>query len=102
MAQTTRPIWVLCALLAAGMLAGITLLFVRLKPYWIAKYRGEEADLRGAILIWAPLRQANLEDANLRGADLRSADLRRANLEAANLEAADLTGADLRGAKLAF
>jgi hypothetical protein len=27
--------------LAAGVLGSIGLLFVRLRPYWVAKYRGE-------------------------------------------------------------
>ena len=85
-----------CAVVAAGA-------FVR--PYWVAKYRGEEADLRGAMLYKAPLAGANLRRANLRGAslwdaNLTGADLREADLTGANLKGADLRGADLRGADL--
>ena len=54
-----------------------------------------DADLRGANL-----RGANLRDADLRGANLRDADLRGANLCNANLRDADLCGADLRDADL--
>ena len=46
------------------------------------------ADLREADLSWADLRGANLSEANLRGADLRGA-----NLSEANLRGADLSGA---------
>jgi len=69
-----------------------------------------DADLRGANLSWANLREANLSEAdlrganlswaNLRGADLREADLREANLRGANLSWANLRGADLREADL--
>ncbi|ECK6945033.1 pentapeptide repeat-containing protein [Salmonella enterica subsp. enterica] len=59
-----------------------------------------DADLRGANLRDADLRGADLRGANLRGADLRDADLRGADLRGANLRDADLRGADLRGADL--
>lgn len=58
-----------------------------------------EADLRGANLCGANLRGANLGGANLRGADLREADLYGADLYGADLREANLYGADLRGAK---
>ncbi|EBI3073288.1 pentapeptide repeat-containing protein [Salmonella enterica] len=58
------------------------------------------ADLRGANLCGANLRDADLCGADLRGADLCGADLRGANLCGANLCDADLRGADLRGANL--
>ena len=58
------------------------------------------ANLRDADLYGANLRGANLYGANLRGADLRDADLRDANLYGANLRGADLYGANLRGADL--
>ena len=45
------------------------------------KKGGKRADLRGANLSCA-----NLRDANLRGANLSCADLRRANLVGANLD----------------
>ncbi|EJF0319460.1 pentapeptide repeat-containing protein [Salmonella enterica] len=59
-----------------------------------------DADLRGANLRDADLRGADLRDADLRGADLRDADLRGADLRDADLRSADLRGADLRGADL--
>ncbi|ECD4946983.1 pentapeptide repeat-containing protein [Salmonella enterica subsp. enterica serovar Muenchen] len=68
-----------------------------------ANLRGADlygADLRGADLRGADLYGADLRDANLRGADLRGADLRGADLRDANLRGADLRGADLRGADL--
>ena len=58
------------------------------------------ADLYGADLYGADLRGANLYGACLRGADLRNADLRGANLYGADLRNADLYGADLYGADL--
>ncbi|HFW2851107.1 TPA: pentapeptide repeat-containing protein [Salmonella enterica subsp. enterica serovar Chailey] len=59
-----------------------------------------DANLRGADLRDANLRGANLCDANLRGANLRGADLRDANLRGADLRGANLRGANLRGADL--
>ncbi|EAB7705043.1 pentapeptide repeat-containing protein [Salmonella enterica subsp. enterica] len=74
---------------------------------WITSMResGSRANLRGAYLCGADLRDANLRganlrDANLRGADLRGAYLCDANLRGADLRGADLCGADLRGADL--
>ena len=63
------------------------------------------ANLRGADLRDANLRGANLYRADLRGANLSDADLRRAdlygaNLSDANLYRADLYRADLRGADI--
>jgi uncharacterized protein YjbI with pentapeptide repeats len=102
------------------VLGGIAVLGVRFRPYWLASYRGEGADLRGAVLVhaslpsaslmWANLREADLQGADLRcakldGARLCNADLRNANLQHANMGGGctplvDLTGADLRGADL--
>ncbi len=56
-----------------------------------ALYTHGEADLRGA-----DLRHANLRNADLRGADLVDANLVDADLRGANLVDADLRGADLR------
>ncbi|ENY9945282.1 pentapeptide repeat-containing protein [Salmonella enterica subsp. enterica serovar Newport] len=79
---------------------------------WITSMResGSRANLYGADLYGADLRDANLCGANLYGADLRDAylcdadlrgaDLRGANLCGANLYGADLYGADLRDANL--
>ena len=47
--------WGLAAILAVLLLGGVGLLGVRLKPYWVAKYRGRNASLHAAILINAPL-----------------------------------------------
>lgn len=115
MMNTNRIMWVLIALLTGVALVGIGALGVRLRPYWVAKYRGEKADLHGAVLVFAPLSgtdltRANLNGASLNGANLREArlqeaqlkgaDLREADLEEADLGHADLAGADLRGADL--
>ncbi|EAO6995729.1 pentapeptide repeat-containing protein [Salmonella enterica] len=69
---------------------------------WITSMHesGSRADLCGANLRGANLRDADLRGADLRGANLRDADLRGANLRGANLRDADLRGADLRGADL--
>ena len=61
---------------------------------------GERADLYGANLRGADLRDADLYGANLRGANLRGANLYGANLRGANLRGANLYGANLRGADL--
>jgi len=58
------------------------------------------ADLSGAYLRNADLRNADLSGAYLRNADLRSADLSGAYLRNADLRSADLIGADLSGADL--
>ena len=82
--------------------------------HWVAEdcedWENLKADLRGADLYGAVLRDADLRSANLygadlsgadlRGADLYGADLRSANLRDANLRSADLSGADLRDADL--
>jgi uncharacterized protein YjbI with pentapeptide repeats len=90
-----------CAVAAVVILWGTGLLVVRLRPYCVAKYRGQGANLQGALLSLAPLQGADLREANLDGAQLRGANLRRANLQHANLDGANLSGADLRGANLA-
>jgi hypothetical protein len=58
------------------------------------------ANLSNADLFGANLRGANLFGANLRNADLRDADLRCANLSNADLRGANLSNADLCGANL--
>jgi hypothetical protein len=58
------------------------------------------ADLRGANLSWADLVGVNLFRASLGGADLSLANLRGADLGGANLSEANLRGADLGGANL--
>ena len=59
-----------------------------------------KADLRDADLCWADLRETYLRDACLCGADLRKADLCDAYLCGADLCGVDLCGAYLRGAEL--
>jgi hypothetical protein len=72
---------------------------------WLVGEGGCRANLRGADLSRANLRDANLSGAdlscsNLRDANLSGADLSRANLRDANLRDANLRGANLRGASL--
>ncbi len=73
---------------------------------WLSLIEGGEranlcgADLRGADLRDANLRGADLRDANLCDANLCDADLRGANLCDANLCDADLRGANLCNATL--
>src|SRR5262249_52318905 len=78
--RTNQPLWMMNILLAAVVLAGIGVLLIRLRPYWVAKYRGKRADLHGAALPFAPLAGAALDGANLRRANLRRANLSRASL----------------------
>src|SRR6266849_1285474 len=70
------------------------------RAYRVAKYHGKGADLRGAMLLWAPLRGADLEGANLEYAHLAGARLAGANLQHANLRRANLAGAHLEGTNL--
>ena len=70
------------------------------KKWLNGEYGGECADLCGADLRGANLRDADLCGADLRDANLRDADLRDADLRGADLRDADLCGADLRGANL--
>ena len=69
---------------------------------WVETYRvqGTRANLIGANLGGAYLRDANLKGANLPGANLRGADLRGADLTGANLRGADLSHAKIEGANL--
>ena len=88
--------------LAVALVVGVVALGVRFRPYWVARYRGEGADLhgtnlQGANLHGVNLRRAWLSDADLQGADLTSADVRGAALYDADLRNADLRGAILRG-----
>ena len=62
-------------------------------------WRDMRADLGGANLRRADLREADLRGADLGEADLREADLREADLGGADLREADLREADLSGAK---
>ena len=58
------------------------------------------ASLQEASLVDADLSASQLQEANLFQADLRGASLLGARLNGADLREADLRGADLRGAKL--
>jgi uncharacterized protein YjbI with pentapeptide repeats len=106
--------WVPAMVLSAVLLVGVGLLGVSwLKAYHVARHQGRGADLKRALLLYAPLRGAELERADLTRAllgkadlshtGLRHADLTHANLRGANLGAAmvcyvSLRDADLRGA----
>lgn len=59
-AKTSWIVWALCGLLALLLTSGLGLVFLRLRPYWVAKYRGQGADLQGAFLAHAPLAGADL------------------------------------------
>src|SRR2546421_3817162 len=74
----------LAASLAVVVLGGIGLLGARLRPYWVAKYRGRAANLHQAELFLAPLA----------GADLWGTNLHEAQLSGANLTGAVLNYAD--------
>src|SRR5687768_7058396 len=96
MAKRTNPVARgLVVVLAGVLLVGSGLLFVRLRPYWIAKYRGQFANLRGAVLPGAPLAKARLY-----GAHLQHAVLTGASLEQANLSDVDFSEAKLDRARL--
>jgi uncharacterized protein YjbI with pentapeptide repeats len=103
--RTNRVAWGLAGVLGMVVLGGSGLLFVRLRPYLIARYWGRgaslmDAALPGASLSGADLREALLFGADLRGAHLVGTDLRNASLAGADLSHANLQGADLRGAFL--
>src|SRR6266700_1644480 len=97
MPRKSRMVWIFCAALAAAVLGPLAVL---LRPYSIAKFRGEGANLRGAMLVDAPLHEANLRAAALSRAFLFHAILVRAQLEDADLTSAVLIGANLTGADL--
>src|SRR5438552_8554873 len=90
-----RAAWMLAVVLAVAVLGGLGLVGIRLKPYWVAKYRGQMANLHGAVLLYAPLANADLHGANLSGALLNDANLWGADMRATNLSRASLRGADL-------
>ena len=64
------------------------------------KSKGKRADLEGANLCGAILREANLRFANLSSVSLTGADLEYADLNGADLQCANLSGANLREANL--
>ena len=80
-----QVVGIICSL-SAGLL-------LTARPYWMARFRGREANLRHAVLL-----MAYLGNADLRGADLSDANLAGAWLRGANLEGAELHGARLAGA----
>jgi hypothetical protein len=111
-ATPNHSAWRLCGILAALLVAGLWILGreVTQHPYFVARYRGEGADLRGArlrhaqlggaYLLCALLQRADLRGAHLRLADLAHTDLQRANLAGADLRSAEIICADLRNADL--
>ena len=74
--------------------------------HWIKEdcegWEGMKANLSGADLSNAYLREADLECADLSGADLHGAYLRGARLRVADLSGACLRGADLSDANLSY
>ncbi len=59
--QRIRPLaWLLYGFSAGALLGSAVLLAVWLRPYWSARYQGEKANLRGAMLLRAPFRGADL------------------------------------------
>src|SRR6266540_1016897 len=99
--RTNRVAWGLIAGLAVAALCRSGLLFVRFRPYLIARYWGRsaylmDAALPGAWLSGVDLREALLFGADLHGSDLEGTDLRNASLAGADLSRANLQGADLR------
>jgi hypothetical protein len=58
----------------------------------------KQVNLRGANLTSALLMRADFTEANLRRADFSGADLQHSRFMGANLRGADLSGADLRDA----
>ena len=68
--------------------------------FWLSKYKFEDANLEGAILIEANLTNANLIGVNLESANLQGVNLVGADLSGANLKNANLSGANLKGATL--
>ena len=102
MKRTNRLAWGLAGMLAVIVFGGVGLLALRLKPYWVARYRGDNADLHSAFLVGAPLAHAQLSETDLRGANLAQANLSAAALCGVNLTGAKLTGIILHGATLAF
>jgi uncharacterized protein YjbI with pentapeptide repeats len=105
-ARIGTSVGLLVGYLPADVLAA-TVDKVRVSRLWVAPEPFDpvrmlichDADLRGAVLSYAVLRDAVLRDADLRGAVLSYADLRDAVLRDADLRGADLRGADLRGAE---
>jgi uncharacterized protein YjbI with pentapeptide repeats len=67
--MSNRTPWTVCGLLAEVVLGEVGVLGVRLRPYWVANYHGDRADLHGAVLVSAPLRGANLLGAYLEEAN---------------------------------
>ena len=81
-------------MLTMVVLGGMAALGVRLRPYWVARHQGQEANLE-----LADLQSANLAHADLTGVNLQRADLRGADLSGANLTYTHLVGAAVQGAR---
>jgi uncharacterized protein YjbI with pentapeptide repeats len=86
----------------AANLSGAHLVDAKLRDVELGFANLRYADLRDANLPYTDLRNAELGHAKLRDANLRQADLRDVNLYVADLVGANLSGADLAGVNLRF
>src|SRR5262249_37848458 len=100
--NSNRAAWGLVAILAAAGLPGMAAVGVWLRPYLVAKYRGQDANLHGAWLPNAPLHGADLSGADLQDANLHGADLTHAHLTEVRGRGADLIGAALANSDLSY
>jgi Pentapeptide repeats (8 copies) len=91
--------WQLLKLLYELNLISRTNPIIELRNAALMRSRLKEADLEGASLVQADLRDAYLESVNFSGSDLSGSDLRDAYLKSINFSGADLTGTDLTGAE---
>jgi hypothetical protein len=58
MQKTSRGAQWLAAILLGLVVVGIGGLFVGLRPYWVARYRGRRSNLQGAmLLLWKNYRR---------------------------------------------
>ncbi|WP_231591034.1 pentapeptide repeat-containing protein [Saccharothrix sp. ST-888] len=87
--------------LTRASLIAANMRYVELGTSILHRCRCIEADLRGARMVRADLRDADFSEADLREANLRKARAHGTRFTGADLRLADLRGADLTGADLA-
>lgn len=98
--------WKLLSQYKSGFIIGGNLAGVNCTgKYLYGAYFSSEANLEGAVFLWADLRHAhfygvNLKGANFGGAKLVDADFTNADLSFANFSDADLTGAKFDRARM--